>query len=426
MESLLPELLSTLHPDLNEAQTRALKILESGENVFLTGGAGTGKSYLLRKFLKGTQEVKLPILASTGGAAVLINGRTFHSFFGLGIFEGGAEATIERALADRRVVRRIKKAVGFVLDEISMIPGVVLESAERIARAARGDERPWGGLRVIAVGDFAQLPPVTRDSRKRDWAFQNSVWEKSNFVSVELNEIMRSKGDAEFNEFLSDVRLGIVSPKVREMLDRRATVDVEDIRDSAVLHARKVDVERINLQRLAELPGESKIFLTEYSGENRMQRAIAAHAPIPEKLELKKGALVMLRQNDPRGRWVNGSMGHVEGFSDSEIEVKLLSGNFANLEKSRFSLLNAEGGEVAAAKNFPLTLAYAITIHKAQGTTLDQMRVSLRDLWEPGQAYVALSRVRSSRGLWVDDWNESSIFADPEVLRFQMALADSR
>jgi ATP-dependent DNA helicase PIF1 len=417
MSSSLPDLLATSYPEFNRDQRMALSHLASDSNVFITGGAGTGKSFLLRKFLQRADSDRLPVLASTGAAAVLIGGRTFHSFFGLGILEGGFEATVERALKDRRVVRRLKKMQGFVLDEVSMIPGVAFAAAERIASLARDDKRPWGALKVIAVGDFAQLPPVSRERGPRDWAFLNPAWTHTEFRSVQLSEMMRSKGDPAYNDCLNDVRQGIVSDRVRELLDWRAKHPEDDF-DGSVLYAKKVDVDRINLHKLAELPGEARVFETEYSGDERFRKAIANHAPVPAKLELKKGALVMIRQNDPKGRWVNGSLGHVASLSDSDLEIHLLNGNMADIERTRFSLLDAEGKETASARNFPVNLAYAMTIHKSQGATLDRMIVSLRQLWEPGQAYVALSRVRSSEGLLVDGWDASSIFADSQVRRF--------
>jgi len=423
MTSLLPDLLGSLHSDLNPEQQEALRLLNGDENVFVTGGAGTGKSYLLRKFLQGTDPLKIPVLASTGAAAVLIGGRTFHSFFGLGILEGGVEATIERASKDRRVARRLKKAAGFVLDEVSMIPGVALDAAERIASLARGDPRPWGGLKVIAVGDFAQLPPVTRDSRHRDWAFLSAAWKRSAFRSIHLKEMMRAGEDPDFCEILSDVRIGVVSERVRNLLDWRTAHEGDEDFQGSILYARKVDVDRINQHKLSQLEGELKTFETEFSGDARAIKSLENNLPVPKILELKPGAFVMLRQNDPQGRWVNGSLGHIKRLSSKDIEIRLASGRNIEIERSKFSMLDAEGNEIASARNFPLSLAYAVTIHKAQGATLDRMIVSLKNLWEPGQAYVALSRVRSSQGLSIDGWDAGSIFADPEVTAFHATIS---
>jgi ATP-dependent DNA helicase PIF1 len=425
MSSLLPDLLASRHVDLNDEQQEALRLLNGDDNVFITGGAGTGKSFLLRKFLQDTDPAKLPVLASTGAAAVLIGGRTFHSFFGLGIMEGGIEATIERAAKDRRVARRLKKAAGFVLDEVSMIPGVALDAAERIACRARGDMSPWGGLKVVAVGDFAQLPPVTRDSNRRDWAFLSPAWERSKFKSVHLRQMMRAAEDPEFCQILADVRVGLVSDRVKHMLDWRSALESDDEFEGSVLYARKIDVDRINQHKLSLLEGDTKTFETEFSGDERAVKSLQNNLPIPHTLELKPGAFVMLRQNDPQGRWVNGSLGHVKRFGRTDIEIKLSTGRSVELERSKFSLLDAEGNETATARNYPLSLAYAVTIHKAQGATLDKMIVSLRNLWEPGQAYVALSRVRSSQGLSIDGWDARSIFADPQVTAFHARIANN-
>jgi len=418
MTSLLPELLSSMHPDLNQGQREALKKLSGEGNVFVTGGAGTGKSYLMRKFLKGADPVKFPVLASTGAAAVLVGGRTFHSFFGLGILEGGPGATLERALKDRRVIRRLKKISGFVLDEVSMIPGVVFETAERIASAARGDPRPWGGLQVIAVGDFAQLPPITQGSRERDWSFKNPVWERSEFCTTHLTEVMRAQGDVEFQEILSDVRLGKVTDRVKHLLDWRSKLSEDEDQEASLLFARKADVDRVNKLKLSQLLGEVRVFETQYRGDERYKKNLVSSAPIPQFIELKVGALVMLRQNDPQARWVNGSLGHIEAMDEDVLDIKLMNGRVVEVEQVSFSMLDAEGNEVASAYNFPVNLAYAVTIHKAQGATLDRVVVSLKNLWEPGQAYVALSRVRSSADLMVDGWDGRSIFSDSEVMKF--------
>ena len=165
--------------------------------MFLTGEAGAGKSFVIREFRRSLDEKNFPTLASTGAAAVLVGGRTFHSFFGLGIMEGGAEATLQRALGDRRVVRRMQKIDGFIVDEVSMLSADTLAVAERICQLARDDHRPWGGVKAIVVGDFAQLPPVTRWGQQRIWAFESHAWLKSEFESIYLSENHRT-GEKDF------------------------------------------------------------------------------------------------------------------------------------------------------------------------------------------------------------------------------------
>jgi ATP-dependent exoDNAse (exonuclease V) alpha subunit len=404
---------------LNYEQKSALEILRGSDNVFLTGAAGSGKSFLLRAFL---QEKPIPVLASTGAAAILVGGRTFHSFFGLGIMEGGVEATVKRALTNKRLKTRLKKAGAVIIDEVSMISGSTLRAAEMIARGCRGRDVPWGGLRIIAVGDFAQLPPVNPFSQQKEWAFANSVWTDSAFRTVSLNKIMRTS-DVHFLEVLNKIRVGHVDSRVREFLDSRMKEPNSD--DLTRLFPHKANVETYNLEKLKEIDHPVQVYQTSYSGSAIDIENFKKHAPIPEAISLKLNALIMLRQNDPAGRWVNGSLGRIENMTDSLLKIGLENGKLVEVEKAEFTLLNADGLPVVSAENFPVTLAWAMTIHKSQGTTLDAMLVDLRRIWEPGQAYVALSRVRNPEGLFIEGWRPESIFSDPQVAQFHTLSSSS-
>lgn len=407
--------------DLNACQEAALKHLLGPENIFLTGGAGSGKSHLVRHFLKHHSGglggyLQIPILASTGAAAILVGGRTFHSFFGLGIMEGGFEKTLDKAVRNKRLVKRIKETDAIIVDEISMIPGQALKVAEAIARHARKDSRPWGGMRIIAVGDFSQLPPVTRTGQVRDWAFKDPIWEKTEFTPAILRSIVRTK-DPEFLEVLNLVRHGEANERVAKFLTERQTGSVEDF-DGTLMFPHRRTTEDYNLSRLDKLPGSIHSILTEYTGKAEMIENFRKNAPIPDVIRLKVGALVMIRQNDPDGRWVNGTIGTVEKIGDEQIQIELEDEGTISLAKTTFQLLDADGERVASATNFPLSLAYATTIHKAQGSTLSRMWVDLRNLWEPGHAYVALSRVRDRKSLFIAGWDRRSIMVDPDVVKF--------
>ncbi len=401
---------------LSEDQELACDHLRSGKNVFLTGVAGSGKSYVVRSFTEGLDSKEFPILASTGRAAILIAGRTFHSFFGLGIMEGGVQATFERAQKDKVLFRRLRKVQGVIIDEISMVPGYALAVAEALARSARGKDLPWGGMQVITVGDFAQLPPVSRSGGKSQWAFLNPVWEKTNFINSVLTNNHRTE-DLEFLNILNDVRLGIVSERVRGFLeDKECYLDIDF--DGTRLFPRRNQTDQLNRQRLSNLDSEEEKIATVYFGDERYSESLKKKAPIPEILVLKNNCRVMFLQNDPKKRWVNGTTGVVREIENEKIRVLLDSGRSVNVEKGTFSLLNQKGDVVASAMNFPLTLAYASTIHKSQGMTLEKVGVDIRHLWEPGQAYVALSRLKSGRGLFLEGWNPRSIFVDPLVQGF--------
>lgn len=393
-------------------------------NVFLTGAAGTGKSFLLDQYLKGKGSDDFPIVASTGAAAVIVGGRTFHSFFGLGIMEGGIEMAVAKALRSKKVHQRLLRASCVIIDEVSMLSGSTLLAAEMVARRARGRDEPWGGLRIIVVGDFAQLPPVTPGLQTKDWCFLHPVWEQSDFEPALLSTVMRTQ-DTEFLEILNFIRDGIVNDRVRRFLDAH-TESSDDPLDATRLYPHRAQAEKYNLQRLEALPGSEIVIETLYAGDEKYKESAKRSLPIPDTLVLKKSALIMMRRNDVsgEGKFVNGSLGHVHGIDGDILHVRLLSGEDLELEKYKFSTLDGDGNEVMSAWNFPVSLAYATTIHKAQGATLDRMIVDLHQLWEPGQAYVALSRVRSGAGLMIERWSQNSIRADALVTSFYDSLSD--
>ena len=386
----------------------------------MTGRAGSGKSFLIRHFLNGKDRKLFPIVASTGVAAILVGGRTFHSFFGLGIMEGGVGRTIERALDDRRVVKRLKKIEGFVLDEVSMISGPTLGAAEEICRKARKKDLPWGGARIVAVGDFAQLPPVNRLGNKKEWAFLDEAWSRSQFHAVVLKTMMRSD-DPEYIRMLNFIREGVVNEEVDAYLNARTDPDFTE-RDTTRLLPHRETAEQFNLQRLADVKNPLVKFQTIYSGVPQAIEQLKKQAPIPEVLQLKQSALVMIRVNDPFLKYVNGSLGNILKIRDESLDIRLKNGAEVAIEKTDFSILSADGHEIAKASNFPVNLAYATTIHKSQGATMDAVVCDLRGLWEPGQAYVALSRLKKGSGLKLKGWDESSIRVDPQVVKFHRTV----
>lgn len=405
---------------LDVEQQIAYEVLQSGENVFVTGGAGSGKSYLIRHFMRGLDPKVMPILASTGAAAVLLGGRTFHSFFGLGIMEGGPQETFHRVKEEGKVLKRLASVEGVIIDEISMIPASALEVAESLARHARQSSLPWGGMRVIVVGDFAQLPPVTRSGQKREWSFQSPIWEQSGFQVVELTKNQRTY-DQRFLDVLNDVRKGHVTPAVKEYLDLKIREhDEED--ETTRLFPRRDQSEFFNNKKLAQIPEPEVKIPSIYLGQERLVEALKKNSPIPGELTLKVGCKVLFLQNDPNKRWVNGTKGTVVNIEADKITVEKETWRHVTVEKTQFSLQDAEGRTVASVINFPLTLAYATTIHKSQGATLDDIWVDLSRLWEPGQAYVALSRLRTGDGLKLLGWRPQSVITDPAVTRFYETL----
>jgi len=416
-------------PTFTPCQKEAMDILKNtNENVFLTGSAGSGKSFLIREYLKGKDRKVFPVLASTGAAAVLIGGRTFHSFFGLGIMNGGVEIVVGKALNNKQVVSRLRKINCFILDEVSMIPGEALRAAEKICALARKKENlPWGGVRVIVVGDFAQLPPISDRGMAKSWAFLDEVWERTQFVSVVLKTLVRSQ-DENFLSILNSVRKGVVTEEVSEYLNQRTFEEVQDTCDTPYFFPFRRQTDSLNSKRLSDIPEETYEFETKFLGATQAILSLKKSIPIPEMLRLKKSAFVMIRVNDPGYKYVNGSLGHIleiENKKDNPvIHVELLNGRIVEIEKTQFSYFDADGEPIAVAENFPLTLAYAATIHKSQGMTVERMVVDLRRLWEPGQAYVALSRLKSGEGLSLVGWDKESIKVDQDVINFHERIID--
>ncbi|MBC7465281.1 MAG: AAA family ATPase, partial [Bdellovibrio sp.] len=363
---------------------------------------------------------QMPILASTGAAAVLLGGRTFHSFFGLGIMEGGPEATFNRIMNDAKTLKRIRQVEGVIIDEISMIPGDALNVAERISQMAKESTLPWGGLRIIAVGDFGQLPPVTKHGQKRDWSFLTETWQRTGFQNSLLNFNQRIQ-DSHFLKVLADVREGKVSPLARDFLEMH-TKDHDEDHPGTRLFPRRDQSEMYNQKKLSEINEAEHVVDSIFIGEKRFIDVLSKSAPVPAQLKLKIGCRILFLKNDPQKRYVNGTRGTLVSHESDHLVVKKDGGREVKVEKISFSLLDADGNVKASVIQFPVNLAYATTIHKSQGATLDELWCDLGSLWEPGHAYVALSRLREPSGLHIVRWSPRSFIVDPAVQKFYQNL----
>lgn len=411
MASKVPEF------QLTNDQKRASDVLNGTfDNVFLTGAAGTGKSELVRRFIRKNYNV-VDVVASTGSAAMLLGGTTFHSFFGIGLCIGELQDIVAKALFSGKVRGRLMRCSTLIIDEVSMLPGYALEVAEHVARQARGSDLPWGGIRIIAVGDFAQLAPVSENGVP-DWAFLHPVWEWSNFTVVCLNEVVRTR-EADYIKVLNHIRRGELNEFVYSFLSSRPTPPAKW--EGTRLYPRRAEAEAYNMDKLGLITEELFQIPSIFGGDSRYFNALRKSMPVPETLYLKKGALVMMLKNDSIfGAYCNGSLGTVVDvgeFGDAVV-VKLLSGEVVTVGQVSFGYHDAKGKVLATVTNFPIKLAWASTIHKAQGISVDRIAVKLSNLWEAGQAYVALSRARSLDGLFIDNWDPGSIKADRNVMEF--------
>ncbi|PZE27999.1 MULTISPECIES: ATP-dependent RecD-like DNA helicase [unclassified Curtobacterium] len=414
-----------MSPELTPEQRAVFEYIESTrDHVFITGRAGTGKSTLLHHLSWNTAK-QVVICAPTGVAALNVGGQTIHSLFRLpiGLI---ADADLEQNSEVRKLLNTIDTVV---IDEISMVNADLLDAIDRSLRKARQRSRePFGGVQVVMFGDPYQLPPVPGDADERAyfadhyrsmWFFDAKVWLETELHIVELARIHRQRDDA-FAAMLTAVRHGRVTADVANALN---TAGARPAPDGVITLATRNDtVARINKSALDRLPGRVKTAKAEVSGDFG-----GRNHPADEALELKPGAHVMFLRNDADQRWVNGTIGVVTKIRDTvwvEVDDEEFEVQPSVWEKVKYSYSAAtkelKKDVVGEFQQFPLRLAWAVTIHKSQGKTYDRAVVDLGNrVFSAGQAYVALSRITSLDGLYMTrDLRPRDIIVDNDVRRF--------
>ncbi|NWX19720.1 PIF1 helicase, partial [Aegotheles bennettii] len=408
---------------LSAEQEAVLGAVRSGRSIFFTGCAGTGKSFLLKKIVGSLPPRSTYATASTGVAACHIGGTTLHAFAGIGSGKAPLEQCVQ--LAERPGVRQHWLACQhLIIDEISMVDGQFFDRLEAVARAVRKQDEPFGGIQLIICGDFLQLPPVRKANEETRFCFQAKSWRKCIHINMELTEVRRQT-DKTFVSLLSAVRLGRCTEEVTRLLMQTATNRSE--RDGILatrLCTHKDDVEITNERRLQQLPGEVHTFEA-LDSDPVLVKLIDAQCPVGGRVELKLGAQVMLAKNlDVAQGLVNGARGVVVGFESEEKglpKVRFLCGVTQVIKMEKWVFKGLSGVHLSR-QQLPLKLAWAISIHKSQGMSLDCVEISLSRVFESGQAYVALSRARSLAGLRVLDFDPKVVRADPSVLQFYRQL----
>jgi ATP-dependent DNA helicase PIF1 len=400
-------------------QSQALALLKMGKNVFLTGEAGSGKTYLLNQYIRYLKEnkVDVAVTASTGIAATHLQGSTIHAWSGMGVKDTLGDRELEKLVGDARIKRNYKKTKVLIIDEISMLHPHQLDLVDRIARAMLED-KPFGGMQVVLCGDFFQLPPVTSGKLTSDkkFAFESAAWEQGEFQVCYLSEQHRQQNDP-LHQVLNDIRSGNAGEHTKVPLRTRYKKEPEGGMRATLLYSRNMNVDFINERELASLSGDEKLFQMETRGHHSLVEGLKKSCLALEILRLKIGAEVMFIKNDVQGRYVNGTRCVVVGFErrDGWPVVKTYDGHsiVALPEEWKYE---DHGSIRAAISQIPLRLAWAITIHKSQGMTLDAVEVDLGDAFEPGMGYVALSRVRRLSGLKLMNLNEMALKVHPHIL----------
>jgi len=362
------------------------------------------------------------VTASTGVAALNVGGMTIHRWAGMLLGPAQDECPKEffrRLDADpRRGVQaglaRVRNARRVVIDEISMLPGRLLEYLDCHCRMARRDNRPFGGIQIISTGDFLQLPPVrTSPVLPYDWAFDAPVWQRAAFETVELTRVRR-QDDPDFIRVLASLRAGRLDSDAERIL--RPRVSHFPDRDWTRLLTHNVQVDKWNSYCLEELEGSERVLEAVCTGTPEQVAFLEKNLLTPRTLRLKEGARVIFTLNRPDDGYVNGQTGTVAGFRHGAVLVET-DGETLSVEPWTWKV-DPKDKASASFTQFPLRLAYAMTIHKAQGLTLDAAFIDIRAAREPGQAYVAVSRVRSLSGLHLKDWPRG-LFVSSRALDFQ-------
>jgi ATP-dependent exoDNAse (exonuclease V) alpha subunit len=437
--------------DFSETDSRAIQLAESKEkekvvahlgsskkHTFITGKAGTGKSYLLSQIVQSMEDVDLAVVAPTGVAALNVNGETIHSFFGIGLGVRIFDLAWLEQVPDK-TLRKIKELQLLIIDEVSMVGPDMIDVIDlMLRRAKKSQDVPFGGIRIIMFGDLLQLKPVEpreeqvkakiREHYGSYWFFNAKVWEEASFEILELNDVERQKGDPEFIDVLSDVREGSVNSFHLDYLNKRVGEPVRAGANPIRLVKTNIKVAEYNETKMNELTGQPKVFkgieTLVIEGEDLRD----VDWPVESDLSLKVGAQVMFAKNEDMSqtptsegrenkRWANGTLGVITAFTENGVMVRIGTNAPIEVKPSTWELIKHRVTEIEDPKTkkirtrlkpvvvarytqIPLKSAWAVTIHKAQGKTYDDVIIDLSGHYNnPGQTYVALSRVKQISGM---------------------------
>ena len=411
-------------------QQEALQILKMGHNVFLTGSPGSGKTHTINEYVSYLRShgVEPAITASTGISATHIGGVTIHSWSGIGIKHTLDKNDLKKIASTNYITKRVKRTNVLIIDEVSMLSPETFSMIDAVAREIKANTLPFGGMQIVVVGDFFQLPPVVKKEEKDDpqtiliekysgrFACNSPAWQRAKLVTCYLTEQHR-QDDSNFLNLLSAIRQNNFNDSHLHYINTRK-ISYDDAPETAPkLFSYNADVDRVNNEILDNLDGESKEFSMLSQGTESLVAVLKKGCLSPNNLYLKVGAAVMFTKNNPKERFVNGTLGVVENFVEHSQEpiVKIRDGRRIKVQTMDWTI--EENGKVRARiTQLPLRLAWAITVHKSQGMSLDEAVMDLSNVFEFGQGYVALSRVRRLSGLHLLDFNDHAFKVHPEVL----------
>lgn len=425
-------------------QDQALDILKTGANVFLTGEPGAGKTHTINTFVNYLRDcdVDMAITASTGIAATHIGGMTIHSWSGIGIKTNLDKYDFDKIASSEYVSKRVRRTKVLIIDEISMLSMNMLDMVDMVCREIKQNDEPFGGIQIILVGDFFQLPPIIRRDtghKKQNlllgekegsgiFAYDAGAWGRAQLVVCYLGEQHR-QDDKSFLSVLSAIRANNFTEAHHKLITARQ-IDHEDMPEETEkitkLFSHNFDVDRVNDMELAKIEEEVKIFRMSGDGNDKIVETLKKGCLSPENLELKIGAVVMCTKNNQKEHYVNGTLGVVSSFDEFSGYPIIKTKNGHNITVAPMDWSVEENGKIRAQiTQIPLRLAWAITVHKSQGMSMDAAVMDLSQVFEYGQGYVALSRVRRLSGLYLLGINEHALKVHPEILEKDIEFKNS-
>lgn len=393
-------------------QAVALNILKLGHTTFLTGAAGAGKSYALREYISYLKKhgVRYAVTASTGIASTHIGGTTIHAWSGIGIRQKLTPYDLDAIEEKQNVYKRWNETKVLIIDEVSMLHASYVDMLDRLAKHLRRSELPFGGMQVIFTGDFFQLPPVVKQTdmyeNQEVFAFTSRAWKDSKPVVCYLTEQFRQDDD-KLSSILNAIRSGEVEEEHFEYLKEAS--EVKHVEDHIRLYTHNENVDEINKKEFAKLKGDVRRYEMITKGKANILESLKNNCLAEETLELKIGAKVICIKNSPERLYVNGSMGKVASFDNEGAPVvELANGKRVTIKADTWRV--EEDGKVRAEiSQLPIKLAWAITVHKSQGMTLDRASIDLSRAFTSGQGYVALSRLKTLEGLHLVGFNPQAL-----------------
>lgn len=402
-------------------QEKALAILKSGKNTFLTGSAGTGKTHVLNQYINYLKERKIAvaITASTGIAATHMNGMTIHSWAGIGVKDHITHANLVSMKTKKYLKEHLEKVKVLILDEISMLHKNQLNAVNEVLQFFKENNDAFGGIQVVFSGDFFQLPPIGKNSEtsKDKFSFMSEAWLSAKLAVCYLTEQYR-QDDNDLNLILNEIRSGTITENSYQKLILSADNQLNGPNELTRLFTHNIDVDKINSEHLRTLKGSINKFKAKTKGNKKLLETLKRSVLAREDLELKKGAKVMFVKNNSELGYVNGSLGEILSFNDDGNPTVLLhNGKIISVEKEDWTIQDDNAKVLASYNQIPLRLAWAITVHKCQGMTLDSALIDLSKTFEKGQGYVALSRLKNLKNLQLVGLNEMALKVDSLALK---------